>query len=118
MPTTQIIINGHSYEVACDAGQEERLQDLAASIDERMQELGRVAPSASDKLLLVMTSLILADELDDKRREAHQLRGQLIDASQSFEQGKIRDMEAAIAETMEEVAGRVDQIAVSLERAL
>lgn len=67
-------INGRAYQIACEDGQEEHLEKLAAYIDQRVGELVREVGQVGDARLLVMTSLIIADELADAYDELEELR--------------------------------------------
>ncbi len=67
--TAIITINGRQYPMACAASEISRLQELAASIDQRLQTLKQqMGPqtSVSDSHLLVLNALIMADELAEK----------------------------------------------------
>ncbi|MBI1215317.1 MAG: cell division protein ZapA [Alphaproteobacteria bacterium] len=70
MSEVNISINGRIYEIGCDQGQEERIQDLAAYIDHRLQQIARSGAAYNDAHLMVLTSLVLADELFDVRELA------------------------------------------------
>ncbi len=77
MPEIAITINGRNYRVTCGAGEEERLQALAKGFDQRVQTLVRSVGQAGEAQLLVVTSLMLADEADEVRGELDKLRGDL-----------------------------------------
>ena len=70
MPQIEISLNGRRYPVACEPGEEERVRSVAAFVDGRLAELKATAVHASDTQLLVMASLLLADELFDMREHA------------------------------------------------
>ncbi len=63
MAEITIHINGRPYEITCDDGQEGHVVDLAAYVDSRLQHIARAGGAYNDPHLLVLTSLILADEL-------------------------------------------------------
>jgi cell division protein ZapA len=75
MAQVSVRINGRHYQVACEDGQEAHLQKLAAYIDERVGELVRDVGQVGDARLLVMSSLLIADELADAYDELEELRG-------------------------------------------
>ncbi|GIL40173.1 cell division protein ZapA [Roseiterribacter gracilis] len=66
MARVEIAINGRTYTVACDEGQEDRVRELGAFVDEKLKSLG--GGGASEAQLLVLTSLVLADELIEQRQ--------------------------------------------------
>jgi cell division protein ZapA len=75
MAQVSVRINGRHYQVACEDGQEAHLQKLAAYIDDRVAELVRDVGQVGDARLLVMSSLLIADELADAYDELEELRG-------------------------------------------
>ncbi len=56
---------GSAYHLACADEDEERLGVLAAFVDERASELKEKLGHVAENRLLVMTALIIADELRD-----------------------------------------------------
>jgi cell division protein ZapA len=65
MAQLTVTINGRNYQVACDDGQEAHLARLGTYIDNRVKELVAAVGQVGDARLLVMVSLLLADELSD-----------------------------------------------------
>jgi len=94
-------INDRSYEMTCDDGQEEHLHKLAGHVDERMRELAGSVGQVGEARLLIMASLLLADELYDAYRQIH-----LLDSAAA-------DAEIADAETDGELAPEVAAVALT-----
>ena len=67
MSEVHISINGRTYEIGCDPGQEGHIADLAAYVDQRFQQIARAGGAYNDAHLLVLTALVLADELYEAR---------------------------------------------------
>lgn len=109
MPTVTIGLNGRNYDIACGAGEEPRVQELADEIRRRMESLTRNAGTMSEGMVFVMTALLLADELDQKKREAAKLRDEGREASLK--------REIALADTIEALANRVETLAARVEAA-
>lgn len=104
MPRVNLEIHGRGYELACDTGQEEHLRELAAYIDRRMRELSATIGDVGEMRLLVMTSLLIADELSDSlAREGLQL-GEETPEEQS---SPVRSLEWA-ADRIEAIAARLE----------
>ena len=62
-------INGHRYGVSCGDGEEDALHHLAAEVDRRMRNLhSAVGGGASETHLLLLTALVLTDELAEAQR--------------------------------------------------
>ena len=109
MPSVQIAINGRNYEVACDAGQEQHLRELARSLDGRIRQLIKSAGPASEGRLLLMAGLLIADELHEARTE--------LDRLQSDRAPPRAVIEQQLADTLEQLASRLESIAAQLEAA-
>ena len=70
MAQVDVSVNGQSYRIACEDGQEDRLVDLAALVDEKVLDLVNQIGQVGSNRLLVMAALIIADELVDLKNEA------------------------------------------------
>ncbi len=70
MAQITVSINGRGYPVACNDGEEQRITELARYIDAKVkgfaQELGQIGEAR----LLVLTALVLADELAEAQEGA------------------------------------------------
>ena len=69
MARVEISINHRKYPVVCDDGQEGRVQELAAFVDSRAQQIATAAPGSSDAIIMALTTLMVADELFEQRRQ-------------------------------------------------
>ena len=74
MAQVEITINGREYRIACEDGQEGHLTDLAAYIDGKITELVGGVGQIGDTRLMVMASLLVADELSDTRDDLEAAR--------------------------------------------
>lgn len=63
MAKVDIDVNGRPYRMLCENGQEERLRELAGYVDGRLRQLTGGGRSGSEAQMLLMTCLVLADEL-------------------------------------------------------
>jgi cell division protein ZapA len=109
MATVTIALNGRNYDLAVGEGEEPRVQELANEIRRRMEALTRNTGSLSEGMVFVMTALMLADELDQKKREANRLKDEGREASLK--------REVALADTIEALAARVETLAARVEAA-
>ena len=75
MAQVEVKINGRNYQIACDDGQEAHLAQLGEYIDKRVQELVSAVGQVGDSRLLVMTSLLLADELSETYADLNRTSG-------------------------------------------
>lgn len=112
MAQVAVTINGRNYRIACEDGQEDHLAGLANYLDQKVGELVHEVGQIGDTRLLVMASLLIADELSDTRTElAEALRG----GGQPGDAGTA-EAESAVAARLEAFAKRIDSIAASLDR--
>jgi cell division protein ZapA len=109
MPTIEVLVNGRRHAVQCGQGEEARVRQLASYVDRRIAELARGQTQVGDARLLLMASLVVADELSDAFDEIKRLRASLDHQSGGGER------EAAGA--LEQAARRIEAIAAELESA-
>ncbi len=109
MTQVTVQINGRSYQIACDDGQEAHLARLGNYIDNRVRELVAAVGQVGDARLLVMVSLLLADELSDAYAE-------LKVASSNDSAAARIDREENLTSALENVAERIENIAESFGR--
>jgi cell division protein ZapA len=67
MAQVTIRINGYAYTVGCEDGQESHLERMAAEIEQRINSIKAIGGQSGEARLLMLASLLLADELHDLR---------------------------------------------------
>ena len=107
MAEIDVTVNGREYRIACDDGQEEHLFQLADYIDRRVAELVTSLGQVGESRLLVMASLLIADELSETLTE--------LETRKKPPSGG--DAAARLAALTEAVAARIESIAARLEAA-
>jgi cell division protein ZapA len=110
MGQVSVTINGRMYDIACDDGQEEHVSGLASYIDDRVTDLARSIGQVGDARLLVMASLLIADELVDAAREIQTLKSR--SEAEVEEQVMARESDGIDA-----LSSRLEELAARLERA-
>lgn len=114
MAEVNITLNGRVYEIACDAGQEGRIVDLAAYIDQRVQKIARSGGAFNESHLLALTALVLADELFEAKEEA---AGAQRNSRAVAAPAPSQADEAALAKLLEQLSKRIDGIAQRVQAA-
>jgi len=109
----EVTINNRAYRIACDDGQEQHLSRLAEYVDQRLQELVDSVGQVGDDRLLVMASLLVADELSETLSALQRCQDAAVSAAQAGEEAG----EVEIAETFDSLADRIERIAAKLEAA-
>ena len=70
MAQVSVTIDNRKYRLACNEGEEARLEQLAAMIDGKIDELRASFGEIGDQRLVVMAALTLADSLAEARETA------------------------------------------------
>jgi cell division protein ZapA len=107
MPQITVTINGRPYPVACEAGEEERVAEMARYVDGKMQHFAAAHGQIGEARLLVLAALLLADELTDAREA-----GRHAGTTNGTAAG-----EAIMADGIAALASRIEAIASKLETA-
>ena len=111
MGQVTVSIRGRHYQIACDDGQEVHLARLGRYLDQRAEQVVKSAGTVNDALLLVMVSLMVADELADVSAE--------MESHSTDNAAKVKaardEAEKEAANAIEGVAARIERIAARLE---
>ena len=103
MSEVTLQVGGRAYTVSCADGEEAHVHHLASVIDGKLAALGgNLAPGDAKNLLFA--ALILADELDEARRN--------VGATQAGGEAGIQEN---IARGLESLADRLERLASTLE---
>jgi len=130
MAQVEVSVNGRSYMVACDDGQEAHVVRLGRYVDQKVQTLVKTVGQVGDARLLLMASLIVADELVDTDQALNTAKGELATAANGRERARADALtealanrpaqpsadEAVLARTLDGLARRIEAIAVELEQ--
>ena len=103
----EVTVNGRRQQVQCGDGEEHRLKRLASYVDGCAARLVQQHGQLPDSKVLLLTSILIADELADALEELKRVRGALSDTAR-----KSQD-ESALA--VQRVAERLEQLATALE---
>ena len=111
MGQVAVTVNGQSYQITCDDGQEDHLRSLAGLVDARVGDLVASIGQVGDMRLLVMTSLLLADEANEAKDSLLASRGAEDKAGEKAQ----RD-EAVLVAGIESLAERIEAITEALDQ--
>ena len=114
MPEVDISINGRHYRVACEGGEEERLSRLGAYIDDRVEALVARTGQVGDARLLVMTSLLIADELAEAYATLSEAGFAIPEDGEP--RSEIVEHRNTLATRIENAAARIESIAQAIAR--
>ena len=102
MPQVSVTIDGRKYRVACNEGEESRLEQLAGMVDDKIGELRRAFGEIGDQRLIVMAALTFADSFAEARDQAAAERERAKDASARAD---------ALAADLDALSARLERLA-------
>jgi cell division protein ZapA len=111
MAEVKITINGRTFGISCEDGQERRVADLSRYVDTRLREIAKAGAATNESHLLVLASLMIADEVFDLRDNVNKMKHQLQNA-----EGSVED-DAMMAATIDQLADRIERIAHRIQAA-
>lgn len=103
MGQVSVIFNNQEHHLACQDGGEERLKMLADYVSDRSRSLVERMGPVGDTRLLLMTAIIIADELDELNN------GELPTNAES--ESEVKRMDVAMGKAVL----RIEELARSLE---
>jgi cell division protein ZapA len=108
-------VNGRRYEISCDDGQEFHVFRLAEEIDRRVGQLVASVGQVGDARLLLLASLLLADETEEMRTELARLRAGAGAAPGGGGESEVpADAAGALGEELRGLAERIEAMAERL----
>lgn len=130
MTEVNLMIHGRTYGVGCDDGQEKRVKELGQYIDKKVKEIaGAGGGVATEAHLLVLSCLVMADELFETREAIQQIRAQMTSQTREIDnlQKQMANMAKATPvtpqnpandldpETEAQIAGAIENLSLRLE---
>lgn len=110
MAELNIQIKGRNYAIACDDGQEGRVAELANYVDEKLKAIANAGAGANESHLLVLTAIVMADEIFDLKANTANTNGAPLDGLKISETD-----EKDIVEAIDMMSKRINSMAVNLQ---
>jgi cell division protein ZapA len=105
MAQVSVTIDGRKYRLACNEGEEARLESLAGMIDDKIGEMRKEFGEIGDQRLVIMAALTFADDLAEARD----------DAAAQRERSEAAELRAqTIASSLDQLGSRLEAIAARL----
>ncbi len=105
-----LTLNGRVYTVACDEGQEKRVQYLAQYIDQKLRDAARgTNANTGESYPWLLTTLVIADELLTAREQLDTVQ---MDTSQL--DGKSQRQQEIDLQAVQHLANRIEELATKL----
>jgi cell division protein ZapA len=80
MGQVSVTLNGRNYRLECSEGEETHLIELAEYLGTHVDTMRRKFGQVGDDRLILMASLVMADELWEIRRQIQELKSSLAEA--------------------------------------
>ena len=119
MPLVDVNVNGRSFNLTCEKGEEEHLRELAAHIDQKVTALAESLGQIGDTRLLLMAAILSADEQIAAVQRLEAQAKAMVDLSQANEELKERlaRAEEVAGQMLDSATKRIDDIAARLAAA-
>ncbi len=116
MPQVAVTINGKTYRMACDEGQESHLTELAQKLDGYVGHLKGSFGEIGDQRLTIMAGVMVVDELSELQKKVRGLEADLenLRASRDKVLSKNDVREKAVMAGLDEAAKRIEKLAQKL----
>ena len=109
MAQLTIKVNGYAYSVGCDDGQEPHLRAMAEQIEARVTGLKAMGGQSGEARLLLLTALMMADELHDMALERDERRPPPPRPAPPVPDKRLIERLNLLAERAEEIAAGLEQ---------
>lgn len=118
MAQVAVTINGRTYRMACDDGEEERLTGLGRRFDEAIVQLRRSFGEIGDQRLTVMAGVLAMDQLSETERRLRVAEEELAVLRAEREGARVHEAmaESELAARVEAAAGRIEAVTEAIER--
>lgn len=118
-----ITINHREYPISCENGEEGSIIRLGNILDEKAQSLINALGPINENMLLAMTGLLLADELNDlKKNTATPSPAQVAPVISSVTQSEpavteqdLEDLDTALADNINSLNEAIKSVALKLK---
>lgn len=107
MAKVDITVNGRSFAVGCEPGQEDHLKTLAQHFDGHVSRLAERVGQIGDLRLFLMAALVVSDELAEAAKENAVLKDG--GGNSAGDGGKAAEALILAAERIEALADRADK---------
>ena len=117
MAQVTVTIDGKSYRMACDEGQEEHLTDLAGRFDRYVAHLKESFGEIGDQRITVMAGIMVMDELAELQKRVRGMESEIATLRKTRDEALVKADKndaaltgalASLAERMEAVAGKLN----------
>lgn len=110
MTEVELFIQGRKYDITCDEGQEERVAEVGQYVNARAKDIAGAGAAANENHLLVLTSLVLADEIKDLKDYLSEIQ-----ANPKSADGKATEKSVISEEEEKQIVSALDHLCQRIE---
>jgi len=116
MAQVTVTIDGKSYRMACDEGQEEHLLELSQKLDQYIAHLKASFGEIGDHRLAVMAGIMVIDELSELQRRIKGMESEIGTLRKTRDEALIKadKNDAALIGALAGLAERMEQLSARL----
>jgi cell division protein ZapA len=120
MAHVTVTINSRQYRMACEDGEEDHLSELAAGLNERVDQLRGSFGEIGDNRLVVMAALMVADELSEAKKRISRLEEEMsgIRDARVAAAGRSQSTQAAVVAALNAASERIERVTRGLNQTL
>ena len=116
MPQVAVQINGKTYRMACDEGQEGHLMELARTLDATIDSLRGSFGEIGDQRLTVMAAVMMADQLSEAQARVRVLEADIEDLKRGRDTARRQAADDdAVASALDRTAGEIERLGHKLK---
>ncbi len=115
MAQVTVRINGFSYTVGCQDGEEDHLMAMAGDVERRIDSIKSVAGQSGEARMLVMAALLMADDLYEMNMALKEAQKQADAAAKAATQAAQVAGDPKLERRLTRLAKRAEEIAAGLE---
>ncbi len=115
MAEVTLTVNDRSFNLACADGDEKRLQNLAAYVDERLNAISESGVVRKESDLMALTAIVLADELFDAQNAISNDNPQSSEDFSNKLTAELQKQEAEYAAQVDKLTATVQKLAESIK---
>ena len=116
MPQVTVGIGGRPYRLACNPGEEAHLEQLALTLDRKIQEMRQAFGEIGDQRLAIMAALTIADDAAELRRraDAETQRANAAEEEAREARRQAETIEDGVTAALNEMAAKLEGFAAAL----
>ncbi len=116
MAQVTVQIDGKAYRMACDEGQEQHLEGLAANFDQYVTHLKSSFGEIGDQRLTVMAGIMVMDELAELQKKMRGIENEVETLRKTRDDALIKadKNDAAVTGVLSGLTERIEAIALKL----